>query len=214
MTALAGVIDIRTDTAANWTSNNPTLVAGELGYESDTGRLKVGNGSSAWTALRVFTLGTDRMLFDASDTTAYTGSPAASAPTSSRRYRCMAFDASSLEGTIGPACDIGPMRHWTSVDCYLWLAQLGSGTGNAVLTARVQAMGDGDSTATATVGGTATIAMSGNQFEIQRELLASAVSMFTVTDKFFNSYFFRDATNGSDTYAADVGILGLELVRA
>ena len=41
----------RRDTAANWTSNNPTLLAGELGYESDTGKWKVGDGSAAWTSL-------------------------------------------------------------------------------------------------------------------------------------------------------------------
>ena len=44
-------IQFRNDTAANWTSSNPTLLAGEQGYETDTGKLKIGNGSSAWTAL-------------------------------------------------------------------------------------------------------------------------------------------------------------------
>jgi hypothetical protein len=41
----------RRDTAANWTFNNPTLLAGELAYESDTGKWKIGTGSTAWTAL-------------------------------------------------------------------------------------------------------------------------------------------------------------------
>ena len=41
----------RADTAANWTSNNPTLNAGEIGFESDTGKFKIGNGSSVWTGL-------------------------------------------------------------------------------------------------------------------------------------------------------------------
>lgn len=41
----------RRDTAANWTSDNPTLLNGELGYETDTGKWKVGNGSTAWTSL-------------------------------------------------------------------------------------------------------------------------------------------------------------------
>lgn len=44
-------IQFRRDTAANWTSNNPTLAAGELGYESDTGQIKIGDGSTAWTSL-------------------------------------------------------------------------------------------------------------------------------------------------------------------
>ena len=41
----------RRDTAANWTSNNPVLEAGQIGYETDTGRFKFGNGSTAWTSL-------------------------------------------------------------------------------------------------------------------------------------------------------------------
>jgi len=41
----------RRDTAANWTSTNPTLAAGEMGIETDTYKLKVGNGSTAWTSL-------------------------------------------------------------------------------------------------------------------------------------------------------------------
>lgn len=41
----------RRDTAANWTSTNPTLLNGELGYETDTKKFKVGNGTAAWSAL-------------------------------------------------------------------------------------------------------------------------------------------------------------------
>ena len=41
----------RRDTAANWTSTNPTLAAGEMGIETDTYKFKVGNGSTAWTSL-------------------------------------------------------------------------------------------------------------------------------------------------------------------
>ena len=41
----------RRGTAASWTSTNPTLAAGEIGFESDTGKIKIGNGSTAWNAL-------------------------------------------------------------------------------------------------------------------------------------------------------------------
>jgi hypothetical protein len=44
-------IQHRRDTAANWTSTNPTLAAGELGVETDTLKQKVGDGSTAWTSL-------------------------------------------------------------------------------------------------------------------------------------------------------------------
>ena len=44
-------IRVRRDTAANWTAVNPVLADGEIGYETDTKQAKVGNGSSAWSAL-------------------------------------------------------------------------------------------------------------------------------------------------------------------
>jgi hypothetical protein len=49
--AVVTQIQIRRGTAAQWTSANPTLAAGEFGYESDTGKFKIGNGSTAWTSL-------------------------------------------------------------------------------------------------------------------------------------------------------------------
>lgn len=41
-----GIIQIRRDTAANWISTNPTLAAGEMGLETDTGKSKIGTGST------------------------------------------------------------------------------------------------------------------------------------------------------------------------
>jgi hypothetical protein len=48
----------RRDTAANWTSSNPTLAAGEIGIETDTQKMKVGTGSTAWTSLAYTAMGT------------------------------------------------------------------------------------------------------------------------------------------------------------
>ncbi len=45
----------RRGTAAQWTSANPILAAGEIGFETDTGAFKIGNGSSTWSALKYFT---------------------------------------------------------------------------------------------------------------------------------------------------------------
>lgn len=41
----------RRGTAAQWTSANPTLAAGEFGWETDTGKGKIGDGTTAWTSL-------------------------------------------------------------------------------------------------------------------------------------------------------------------
>ena len=48
------IIKHRYDTSSNWTTNNPVLLAGELGIESDTGRFKIGNGDYQWTILGYF----------------------------------------------------------------------------------------------------------------------------------------------------------------
>lgn len=47
-------IQLRRDTAANWTSANPTLAQGEIGLEYDTGKIKVGDGSTTWNSLGYF----------------------------------------------------------------------------------------------------------------------------------------------------------------
>jgi hypothetical protein len=62
-------IILRKGTAADWTSANPVLAAGEPGVETDTGKFKIGDGSTAWTLLdyAVPTVPTD--ISDLSDTT-------------------------------------------------------------------------------------------------------------------------------------------------
>ena len=44
----------RRGTAAQWTAANPILAAGEIGFETDTNKFKMGNGATAWTALDYF----------------------------------------------------------------------------------------------------------------------------------------------------------------
>ena len=48
---MATKIQLRRDTAADWTSGNPTLAAGEFAWESDTNRYKIGDGATAWNSL-------------------------------------------------------------------------------------------------------------------------------------------------------------------
>jgi hypothetical protein len=43
-------IQLRRDTAYNWTTNNPILLSGELGIETDTARFKIGNGGR-WNSI-------------------------------------------------------------------------------------------------------------------------------------------------------------------
>ena len=48
---MAVQIQLRNDVAANWTSSDPILAQAELGIESDTGRIKLGDGVSSWSEL-------------------------------------------------------------------------------------------------------------------------------------------------------------------
>lgn len=47
----------RRDTALNWQTNNPVLAVGEVAFETDTGKGKIGDGVSAWKSLLNHVLG-------------------------------------------------------------------------------------------------------------------------------------------------------------
>ena len=49
-------IQVRRGSASQWTTANPTLASGEVGFETDTKKIKVGDGSTAWTSLAYATL--------------------------------------------------------------------------------------------------------------------------------------------------------------
>jgi hypothetical protein len=51
---MATKIQVRRDSSADWTTINPVLSEGEIGFETNTGKFKIGNGSSAWSALSYF----------------------------------------------------------------------------------------------------------------------------------------------------------------
>jgi hypothetical protein len=51
MTSTPAILRHRRDTAANWTTANPVLEDGQLGFETDTRKSKLGNGTTAWNAL-------------------------------------------------------------------------------------------------------------------------------------------------------------------
>lgn len=50
-------IQLRRGTAAEWTTANPVLMQGEMGVETDTLKVKLGDGSTAWSSLPYFTQG-------------------------------------------------------------------------------------------------------------------------------------------------------------
>ena len=86
----------RRDTAANWTSNNPTLAAGEIGLETDTAKYKMGDGTTAWNSLAyAYTAG-------AAGATGPTGPIGATGPTG-------VVGASGATGPVGVTGPTGPI---------------------------------------------------------------------------------------------------------
>lgn len=50
-TTVTAKIQLRKGTAAAWTSANPVLLSGEVGFETDTLKLKIGDGTTVWISL-------------------------------------------------------------------------------------------------------------------------------------------------------------------
>lgn len=73
-------IQLRHDTASNWSSvgNSLVLLPGEFAYETDTGRMKVGDGIRNWNSLPYFppSIQVDSVFDGGGPTTSY-GDPAA-----------------------------------------------------------------------------------------------------------------------------------------
>ena len=77
-------IQIRRDSAADWTSVNPTLSNGEFGYETDTDKLKIGNGTTAWNSLGYLIDGSSFTNIDLTDLSV--GTPAAASGSGAIAY--------------------------------------------------------------------------------------------------------------------------------
>jgi hypothetical protein len=94
----------RRDTAANWTSNNPTLAAGEMGLETDTAKWKMGDGTTSWNALSyAYTAGATGPTgpTGSTGTTGATGPTGAQGPTGPT-------GSTGLTGLTGPTGATGP----------------------------------------------------------------------------------------------------------
>jgi hypothetical protein len=48
---MAQKIQIRRGTTSQWSTTNPILASGELGYDTDLKRMKIGDGVTAWNSL-------------------------------------------------------------------------------------------------------------------------------------------------------------------
>ena len=88
---MAVQIQLRRDTAANWTTNDPTLAAGEFAIETDTDYYKIGDGSTAWTSLGYSSLPSGTATLASPTFTGVPAAPTASANTSTTQVATTAF---------------------------------------------------------------------------------------------------------------------------
>ena len=58
---------LRRDTASAWASSNPILILGEPGYETDTKKLRIGDGVTAFTSLPYYISASATSLVSATD---------------------------------------------------------------------------------------------------------------------------------------------------
>ena len=61
---MADIIQIRRGTSAQWTATNPVLADGELGFETDTKKGKLGNGVDTWSVLTYSFTGVATVFID------------------------------------------------------------------------------------------------------------------------------------------------------
>lgn len=53
---MATKIQIRRGTSSSWTTSNPALSSGEIGLETDTNKIKIGDGTTLWNDLNYFAI--------------------------------------------------------------------------------------------------------------------------------------------------------------
>jgi len=96
---------LRRDTSTRWTSANPVLLDGEPGYETDTYKLKIGDGITPWQCLPYVNSGGS-----GTGTRGPTGASGATGPkgdTGPTGIQGLKGDTGA-DGTIGPKGDTGP----------------------------------------------------------------------------------------------------------
>jgi hypothetical protein len=114
---MAVKIQFRRGTASEWNLNNPILSQGEAGWETDTGRFKVGNGLTPWNSLAYSSgvtgpTGSTPTVSVGTTTTLNPGSNATVANSGTSTAAVLNFGipigATGPQGALGPTGPTGP----------------------------------------------------------------------------------------------------------
>lgn len=114
---MADIIQIRRDTASNWTSVDPVLAEGELGIEVDTSYFKIGDGTTAWSGLGYVATGPQGEKGDQGDTGADSTVPGPQGPQGPQGDKGDQGDQGDKgdQGDQGDAGEDGVDGLWTDV---------------------------------------------------------------------------------------------------
>jgi collagen type VII alpha len=99
------IIQHKRGISTNWTTLNPILAVGEIGYETDTGKFKIGDGTSNWSELDYFEAGA---VSGATGPTGPTGSTGPTGPTGATGSTGAASTVTGPTGATGAQGPTGP----------------------------------------------------------------------------------------------------------
>jgi len=95
---MPAVIQVKRGTASSWTSANTVLAAGEIGYETDTRKFKVGDGSNNWTSLNYATIDLGSLGLTGTPT-----APTANSGTNTTQIATTAFVTTAVNNVVDAA---------------------------------------------------------------------------------------------------------------
>ena len=130
-------IQIRRGVASDWSSVNPILAAGEMGYETDTNKFKFGNGTGTWSTLSYATsdsAGVTEIAQDAIDAALVVGTGLTKTYNDGANTVTVAID-DAYWATKAYADGLATGLQNTSDETYLFQSDRGAASGVASLTA-------------------------------------------------------------------------------
>lgn len=95
---MAAVIQIKRGSASQWASSNFVLAAGEIGFETDTRKFKVGDGSTSWNSLNYMTVD-----FSSVALTGIPTAPTADSGNSTTQIATTAFVSTAISNLVDTA---------------------------------------------------------------------------------------------------------------
>jgi Major tropism determinant N-terminal domain len=95
---MTAVIQVKRGTAAAWASANTVLAAGEVAFETDTKKIKIGDGSTAWNSLGYAAAPVNSPEFTGTPT-----APTANAGTNTTQVATTAFVTTAVNNVVDAA---------------------------------------------------------------------------------------------------------------